>query len=210
MKEIRFEKEVCDYLKLPKLPVKEWDGKTAFDKGVAIVKLAFDEKAYAVAKFNPDVDSKPNVVKVFASETFFDIEKVFIVPDYMEMNVENADLDDESKKKAEELARQAEEIENDGVSTKVEMPENEYSFDNIHNDEEAIAFITAYNQKNGIKGAVPKKHDTIVMRLAVIYDETQKASGINDATPAPETPSGDNQGENQGGGEDNENKGDEE
>lgn len=171
---IRFEKEVCDYLKLPKLPVKEWDGKTAFDKGVAIVKLAFDEKAYAVAKFNPDVDSKPNVVKVFASETFFDIEKVFIVPDYMETNVENADLDDESKKKAEELARQAEEIENDGVSTKVEMPENEYSFDNIHNDEEAIAFITAYNRDNNIRGAVPSKHETIVMRLGVIYNELQK------------------------------------
>lgn len=188
---IKFEKEVCDYLKLPKLPVKEWDGKTAFDKGVAVVKLAFDEKAYAVAKFNPDVDTKPNVVKVFASETFYDIEKVFIVPDYMETSVENADLDDESKKKAEELARQAAEIENEGTAPKVELPENEYSFDNIHNDEEAIAFITAYNQKNGIKGAVPKKHETLVMRLSVIFAETQKASGINDATPTaqPETPS---------------------
>lgn len=175
---IKFEKEVCNYLNLPKLPVKEWDGKSAFNKGVAVVTLAGDEKAYAVAKFNPDVDTKPNITKVFACETFFDIEKVLVVPDYMETSVADADLDAESKKKAEELAQQAEEIENDGTP-KMELPENPYLFDNIHTDEEAIAFITAYNQKNGIKGAVPKKHDTILNRLLVIYSEQNKASGID-------------------------------
>lgn len=169
---IRFEKEVCDYLKLPKLPVKEWDGKTAFDKGVAIVKLAFDEKAYAVAKFNPDVDSKPNVVKVFASETFFDIEKVFIVPDYMETNVENADLDDESKKKAEELAKQAEEIENENVvNTSIEDDLPEWIFDEIHSKEEAEAWLKAYNERNKIRGKIPTNEETIKLRLLAIHSE---------------------------------------
>lgn len=175
---IRFEKEVCNYLNIPKLPIKEWDGESSFDKGVAVITLAADIKAYAVAKFNPDVDTKPNITKVFGCEPFFDVEKVFVVPDYMETNVDDADLDAESKKKAEQLAQEAEEIENDGTP-KMELPENPYLFENINTDEEAIAFITAYNKKNGIKGYAPKKHETILNRLLVIYSEQKKASGID-------------------------------
>lgn len=173
---VKFEKEVCAFLNLPSIPVKEWDGKTAFDKGVAIVKQAFDNRAYAVARFDAIKDTKPTVVKVFDSEPFFDIEKVFVVPDYMETSMETADLDDVSKKKAEDLARQAAEIENDGAP-KMELPDNPYLFDNITNDEEAIAFIAAYNKKNGIKGQVPKKHETILNRLLVIYSEQKEAAG---------------------------------
>lgn len=175
--EIRFEKEVCTFLNLPSIPLKEWDEKNAFDKGVAVVKRSFDAHAYAVARFDPIRDSKPNIVKVFDSEPFFDIEKVFIVPDYMETNLSNADLDEESKKRAEELAEQAKEIENDGTS-KMVLPEKPYLFDNITNDEEAIAFIEAYNKKNGIRGQVPKKHETILNRLLVIYSEQNRAAGI--------------------------------
>lgn len=177
MENIKFEKEICEFLKLPSIPKKAWDKETPFDKGVAVVKLAFDEKAYAVARYDINKDKEPNIIKVFASEQFFGIEEIFIVPAYMETDVKDADLDDESKKKAEELAKQAEEIENDGDKDVIDAPENEYYFDNITNDDEAIAFITAYNQKNGIKGAVPKKHDTIVMRLSVIFADMQKASG---------------------------------
>lgn len=181
MEKILYEKEICDYLNLPSLPAKEWDGKSPFNKGVAVVNMAYDEKAYAVASYDPQVDKEPRITKVFANGVFFDIVKVLIVPDYMETDVTDADLDDESKRKAEELAHEAEEIENEGTERKIEVPENEYSFDHIHNDEEAIAYITAYNKRNGIKGNVPKKHDTIVMRLAVIYAEEQKASGIKDS-----------------------------
>ena len=181
--EILFEKDVCKYLNLPSIPKKAWDGKEPFEKGVAIIDLGFDNKGYAVARFNPEKEQKPNIVKVFTGEPFYNIEKIFIVPEYMETDVKDADLDDESKKKAEELAKQAEEIENkDNIeSVESEAPENPYYFDNITNDEEAIAFIAAYNQKNGIKGAVPKKHETILMRLSVIYADTAKASGINEA-----------------------------
>lgn len=189
MENIRFEKEICEFLKLPSIPKKAWDKETPFDKGVAIVKMAFDQKGYAVARFDINKDKEPNIIKVFASEPFYGIEEIFVVPDYMETDIKEADLDDESKKKAEELAKQAEEIENDGANDVVEQPENEYYFDNITNDEEASAFIAAYNQKNNIKGAVPKRHDTIVMRLAVIYADMQKASGskeIEEKTDAPE------------------------
>ena len=174
---VKFEKEICSFLNLPSIPLKEWDGETAFDKGVAIVKQAYDGQAYAVARFDPIKDAKPTIIKVFDSEPFFDIEKVLVVPDYMETSVETADLDEESKKKAEELAKQAEEIENDGTQ-QIELPENPYLFDNITNDEEAIAFIEAYNKKNGIiKGQVPKKHETILNRLLVIYSEQKQAAG---------------------------------
>lgn len=178
---IKFEKEVCAYLNLPKLPVKEWDGESAFDKGVAIIKLAFNETAYAVARFNPEKEKAPSITKVFGQEPFYGIEKVFIVPDYMETNVEDADLDEESKKKAAELANEAAEIENDGTKAHIDLPDNPYYFDNITNDEEAIAFIAAYNQKNGIRGQVPKKHETILNRLLVIYMEQRKAAGVDDA-----------------------------
>ena len=176
--DIRFEKEICAFLNLPSIPLKEWDGETPFDKGVAIVKLSCDT-AYAVARFDPTKDEQPNIIKVFDSEPFFDIEKIFVVPDYMETNVETADLDDESKKKAKELAEQAAEIENDGTQ-QMELPENPYLFDNITNDEEAIAFISAYNKKNGIKGQVPKKHETILNRLLVIYSEQKQAAGFDE------------------------------
>ena len=180
---IQFENEVLSYLNLPKLPAKEWDGVSAFDKGVAVVKLAFDEHAYAVATFNPETMEKPSVIKSFAPETFYGIEKVLVVPAYMDVdNIENADLDEESKRKAAELANEAAEIENDGTDNGgSKLPTDKpYYFDNINNDEEARAFIEAYNKKNKIGGRIPTNHDTILMRLAVIYSDLQKASGIDD------------------------------
>ena len=180
MENILFEKEICKFLNIPSIPKKAWDKESPFDKGVAVVTLGFGNKGYAVARFNKEKEQKPNITKVFASEPFFDIEEIFVVPDYMETNIDNADLDDESKKKAKDLAKQAEEIENDGSTDVIETPENEYYFDNITNDEEAIAFITAYNQKNGIRGSVPKKHDTIIMRLSVIHSDMAKASGSSE------------------------------
>lgn len=195
---IRFEKDVLDYLNLPKLPVKEWDGQSAFDKGVAVVKLAFDEKAYAVATYNPEKDAKPRIVKVFASEPFFGIDKVFIVPSYMDVeHIENADLDDESKKHAEELAKQAREIEDEGTGDgKPELPTDKpYYFDNINNDEEARAFIKAYNEQHKIGGRIPTNHDTILMRLAVLYAELNKGNVETPIEPVVESPTDDSDAE---------------
>lgn len=131
--------------------------------------------AYAVCTFNAETDKEPRVKKVFSEERFVGIENVFVVPSYMETkDIEKADLDEQSKQAAERLAQEADELTKAADEDKIEMPENEYFFDNIHNDEEAIAFISAYNKENNIRGAVPSKHETIVMRLGVIYSDLQK------------------------------------
>lgn len=179
MENVYFEREICEYLNLPSIPKKEWNGEMPFAKGVAIVSFNYNGYGYAVVRFDPNKEKSPSVVKTFGSEPFFEIKKIFVVPEYMETDVDDADLDEESKKKAKELAQQANEAVSDvDVMEAEKEPENPYLFDNITNDEEAIAFISAYNQRNGIKGAIPKKHETILMRLSVIYWDTNKASGI--------------------------------
>lgn len=173
---IEFEKEVLAFLNLPSIPKKEWNCQDAFKNGVAVVSLRSGGEAYAVASFDPEKDAKPNIKKVFGMEQFLDVVRVYLVPDYMETDLENADLDEESKKKAEEIVNEAKEIENEG--TELEAPEkpndNPYLFDFIHNDEEALAYIEAYNKKNKISGKLPKKHETILMRLEVLYAEANK------------------------------------
>lgn len=174
---IRFEKEVCQYLSLPSIPLKEWNGKTSFKYGVAVTKLLLGDLAYAVCTFNADTDKEPRVKKVFAEERFNSIDKIFVVPSYMDTKgIENADLDEQSKEAAKRLADEAEDLTQGNDEEMPLFGDNlpEYFFDHIHNDEEAIAFITAYNRDNNIRGAVPSKHETIVMRLGVIYNELQK------------------------------------
>lgn len=173
---IEFEKDVLDFLGLPSIPKKEFDGKP-FTKGVAVIQLASGVKAYAACTFNPDKGHvTPVITKVFSLEQFTSIENVFIVPDYManKNEVDAMDLDEESKRRAEELLEQAESLEKENVVDETPMPDNEYCFDNITNDEEAKAFIASYNKRNKIKGRVPKSHDAIVMRLSVIYKDLNK------------------------------------
>lgn len=169
---IRFKQDVCNYLRLPDIPKKKWDGKTSFECGVGVAITKNEEQCYAVVSFNADDDKEPRIKKVFGYDIIKSVEEVYVVPAYMnEDNVEQMDLDEESKKRALEVAKEAKEIENEGVAETVETPANEYFFDNIHNDEEARAFIEAYNKQRKIKGSSPKKHDTIVMRLGVIWAE---------------------------------------
>lgn len=173
---IQNEKEVLAYLRLPSIPKKEWDNKSSFSKGVAVLTLVYGGQTYAVATFDNEKDVTPRILKVFSPERFTVIEKIFIVPEYMDVDdIKDADLDEESKKRAEELASEAKEIEDDGVEEETRLPENEYFFDHIHSDEEARAYIEAYNKSNRIRGRVPKSHEGLVMRLSVIYAETNKA-----------------------------------
>ena len=176
MEKILFEKEVCSFLDLPSIPKKLHDGESGFTKGVAVVKLRSGIEAYAVATFDPEKNEKPIITKVFSGEQFTEIVSIFVVPDYMNVDdIKNADLDTESKKKAEEIINEAKEIEDDGAEvTPLTNNDNPYFFDFIHNDDEAIAFIESWNKKNKIHGNVPKKHETILMRLAVIYSESNK------------------------------------
>lgn len=188
---ISFEKEVCSYLNIPSLPKKEWDGKSSFKNAVATIKLGGSRLAYAVASYDEAKDDAPRVVKSFMTEPFYGIDKIFVVPSYMDTDVDNMDLDEQSKKAAEDLKKEADELENQGADETMEVPKNEYCFDHIHNDEEAIAFIEAYNRENNIKGAIPKKHESIIARLTVIYAESLKKSpkakeDVVDAAPEAE------------------------
>ena len=188
---ISFEKEVCSYLNIPSLPKKEWDGKSSFKNAVATIKLGGSRLAYAVASYDEVKDDAPRVVKSFMTEPFYGIDKIFVVPSYMDTDVDNMDLDEQSKKAAEDLKKEADELENQGADETMEVPENEYCFDHIHNDEEAIAFIEAYNRENNIKGAIPKKHESIIARLTVIYAESLKKApkakeDVVDAAPEAE------------------------
>jgi hypothetical protein len=170
---IEFEKEVIAYLNLPSIPRKEWNQIDSFQSGVAVVNMSLGRQAYAVCTFNKDEDKEPRIKKVFGIEPFTGIEKVFVVPSYMDNDTTEVDLDAESKKRAEQLAAEAQELENNGVVDEAvkeadKLPE--WIFDEIHNMSEAQAWLKQYNIRNGIrKGKIPTSEETIKMRLYNIY-----------------------------------------
>jgi hypothetical protein len=175
---IEFEKEVIDYLNIPSLPSKEWNGKDSFQDGVAVVSMPQKRYAYAVCTFNKETDKEPRIKKVFGIEPFTGVDKIFVVPSYMDNDTSDADLDSESKKKAEQLAAEAAELENKGtVEESIEKANKlpEWIFDEIHNREEAIAWLKQYNARNGIKKSkVPTNEETIKLRLYNIYMSNKK------------------------------------
>ena len=180
---VEYENEVCQYLGIPSIPKKKWDRKSSFKRGVGIVDLIGGHQAYVVVTFDAekDPDGYCRIVKVFSLEQFafggFGLSEVFVVPDYMDTDVENMDLDESSKEAAKALVNEALDLENaDTASSKVTLPENEYYFDNVHSDEEGMAFIKAHNTSNRIKGKIPTTHEGIVMRLSVIYSELNNKS----------------------------------
>lgn len=100
---------------------------------------------------------------------------------------EDFDLDEASKKAAEQLQQRAQQAEQGGDAgtgegTEIVLPTNEYCFDNIHDDDEGHAFLEAYYKANGIKGAVPTKHETIVAKLTAIWQEQQLNKKGDDGT----------------------------
>ena len=151
----------------------EWNGKDSFENGIAIVNVRSGRKSYAVCSFNSETDSKPKIKKVFGVEPFLGIEKVFVVPAYMDNDVSDADLDEQSKKKAEQLAEEARELENEGtIDEAIEDANNlpEWIFPEIQDVEQAKAYLREYNRANGIKkGKIPSSEETIKIRLYNIY-----------------------------------------
>ena len=170
---IQYEKEIIAYLNLPSIPKKEWNQVDSFQNGVAVVNMSLDRQAYAVCTFNKDEDKEPKIKKVFGIEPFTGIEKVFVVPSYMDNNTTDVDLDAESKKRAEQLAAEAQELENNGVVDEAvkeadKLPE--WIFPEIQNREQAMAYLREFNRINGIrKGKIPTNEETIKMRLYNIY-----------------------------------------
>ena len=174
---IEFEKEVIEYLNLPSLPKREWDGKSTFQDGVAIIRLSLNRQAYAVCTFNNDTDKTPRIKKVFGVEPFSGIEKVFVVPSYMDNDTTDADLDNESKKRAEQLALEAKELENQGAADEAIENANklpEWIFPEIQNLEQAQAYIKSYRKINHIKGKIPNNEETLKSCLYAIYKNIVK------------------------------------
>lgn len=175
---IQFEKEVIKALGLPSIPKKEWDGKSSFDKGVAVLKMRDEREAYGVCSFDSQTDKSPRIVKVFGIEPFTEIAKVLVVPSYMtsEDEVKDMDLDEQSKNKVEQILSEANELENEGVKSDVPAMDDlpEWVFDNIHDRKEAEAFLRRYNSINKIKGKLPQSEETLKLRLYSIYVEQQK------------------------------------
>ena len=174
---IQFEKEVLEYLNIPSIPKKEYDGKSSFTKGVALLSLRGEREAYAVASFDANTDKSPKITKVFGIEPFVNIKKVFVVPAYMttEEEIKDMDLDEQSKKKVQKVLDEAREIENEG--TKEENPMEklpEWIFPEIENKEQALAWLKNFQSRNKQKGRIPTTEENIKLRLFSIYSELQK------------------------------------
>jgi hypothetical protein len=174
---IQFEKEVLAYLNIPSIPKKEHDGKTAFAKGVAVIETIYGEDAYAVASFSPeDGEETPKIVKVFGQEPFRAVKNVFVVPSYMASaeDVDDMDLDEQSKKNAKEILKEAADIENEGVETDNAIDNlPEWIFDEIHSKKEAVAWLKNFQSRNKQRGSIPKTDENIKLRLYSIYCELQ-------------------------------------
>lgn len=174
---VQFEKEVISYLNIPNIPKKEWNGKDSFQDGVAVLNLSSGEQAYAVCTFDKETDKTPRIKKVFGIEPFSDIENIFIVPSYMDNDTSEVDLDAESKKRAEQLAAEANELENEGVVDEAIEKANklpEWIFPEIQNKEQAMAYIKSYRKINHIKGKIPDNEETLKSCLYAIYKNIVK------------------------------------
>lgn len=177
---IKFEKEVCEYLQIPSIPKKIWNEKDSFKKGVAVIRLAVSGIGYAVCTYDEDCDVEPRIVKSFASEPFYGIEKIFVVPNYMntsEKDINEMDLDDESKNKARQLVQEAQELTQQSEQDKeIEEMQKlpEWIFSEIENLEQARAWLQNYNSRNKIRGRIPDSEETIKMRLLNIYSQMKK------------------------------------
>lgn len=175
---IKYQKEIIEHLGIPNIPKRPFDGKS-FDKGVAVVELLDGSLAYAVCKYNSDTDGEtPRITKTFGLEPFAQVKEYFVVPSYMTSmdEIDNMDLDEESKKHAKLILNEAKDLENEETLDE-DTGVGEYYFDHIHNDEEAKAYIASYNKTNKLKRArVPKTHDGLIMRLAAIYSEQKSAN----------------------------------
>ena len=120
----------------------------------------------------------PSINKVFGLEPFKSIKKIFIVPSYMstEDEIKDMDLDEQSKKKATEILKEASEIENEGVDSDIPSMDKlpEWIFPEIHNKQEAEAWLRNFQSRNKQKGRIPTTEENIKLRLYSIYTELQK------------------------------------
>lgn len=180
--DMMYERDVLAYLNLPSLPRKEWDGESSFARGVCKLLMRSGRYAYGVCTFDVDAgDVYPRIVKVFGLEPFVDVEEIYVVPEYMatESDVDDMDLDAESKEAVSAVLADAEELSSVGDEDAIlDADDNEWVFDEIHDAEEARAWLKSWNESHKVKGALPKKDETLKLRLLAIRAEMDKEKGI--------------------------------
>lgn len=160
--------DILNFLNLPSIPKKEWDGEKSFKEGIAEIFTADGTKSYALCTFDSETMKEPRIKKTFTQMPFVKTGKIFPVPDYMNEDVDTFDLSQEDKERARGILEEAKELtEEVGEENKAEDV-NEWSFDNIHNMEEAEAFVHSYRKKNRIKGSIPKNEENMKAYLAVL------------------------------------------
>lgn len=167
-----YEKEILDFLNCPSIPKKEWDGQKPFKNACGVIESKNGIKCYAVLGFS-DKANAAYVKKVFGEEPILKILKIYPIPDYMDINdIEKWDLDEESKNAAKTLADEALEIESENV--KSEEPTNEWIFDEIHNVDEARAFVASYRKRNKMRGKPIKDEESLKNFLYVMWKNQKR------------------------------------
>lgn len=179
--EIQCKDKVLAYYGLPAIPAEKhkWDGKTSFTQGVGIIRLSSERLAYAPCTYDSEHDVRPRVIKAFLQEPFTLTDEIYVVPTFMNTNVDDMDLDEASKRAAERLAQEGDEIiaahEDNAIREEIKaLPE--WVFDNIHNIDEARAFVQSWHSTNKIKGKIPQNEETLKLRLLAIRSEIDKKS----------------------------------
>lgn len=167
-----YEKEILQYLNIPSIPKMEWDGKKPFKNACGEILVKGDVQAFAVFGFSESSNS-PYVKKVFGEEPIAKIGKIYPVPDYMDMQgIENWDVNEESKNAAIALANEAIEMEQEKQEDVEET--SEWFFDEIHNLEEARAWVANYRKKKRMRGKPIKDEESLKNFLYVLYKNKKR------------------------------------
>lgn len=166
----KFEKEVCKFLNIPSLPKNEWDKKSSFDNGVAIVKRLHGGEELAVCRFNSEADTDVRIIKDFGFEPFTEIISVYPIPSYMEDNITKMTFNDSTSEEAmKALLLEKNELTSGKTEDKKEE-EYEFGFPFIKDKKEAIAYLKSKNPKAKISPNI----DVIKNKLKVMYHNEQK------------------------------------
>lgn len=166
---INYEKEALDYLQLPKMLKNQWDKKTHFDDGIAIVKTMTGQFNCAICRY-AEKDDKPMIKKVFCGEPFGEIVEIYPMPKYMESDISKMAFEDsESEEAMKALIQERDEKIHEGVEKEVDELDNlEWHTSSVHNREEAMAWLRG----KGIKGAMPKSDAALKMKIySVLMNE---------------------------------------
>lgn len=170
---INYKEKLLDFLKIPAIPKKEWDKRSYFNKGVAIIESIVGSRSYAVCCYS-ESSERPYITKVFDTEPFKCILSIYPVPDYMDNDVDKFDLDENSLDAIADLLEERDiEIGADAKDDDSDE-DNEWVYPFIHSREEAIAYLRSQGGNNAKGLHLIKSDETIKMRLLINKEEQNR------------------------------------